>query len=318
MKTRKREIAKAGIFGSKDNPQIVNEKDLKEIAETFAEIKKAPVSLNGHWPDPASPRLGNVVSVSYDEKAQTLTGEIEEEDALAESVDAGYYPDVSIGAKQRASDGKMYLHHLAYLGEEPPAIKDLVKEIKTDLGIAAGDAARGRVLPSPSQKRLYLCDIPPENQFFENKEQAPAGCSGGGNNQVKEVNMTEEEAQKLREENERLKAENDKNALALSDAEKREKEADRERLKAAMDGAKTPQAIREKALRLCDAMDNGKTIELSDTEAPEGKRSVSAADCLLEIITAFPKPVETGVMNLSDGDGAASAENSKRINFNNI
>jgi hypothetical protein len=127
MKTRKREIAKVGIFGSKDNPQIVNEKDLKEITETFAEIKKAPVSLNGHWPDPASPRLGNVINVTYDETTQTLTGEIEEEDALAESVDAGYYPDVSIGARQRASDGKMYLHHLAYLGEEPPAIKDLVK-----------------------------------------------------------------------------------------------------------------------------------------------------------------------------------------------
>jgi hypothetical protein len=135
--------------------------------------------------------------------------------------------------------------------------------------------------------------------------------------------MTDEEAQKLREENERLKAENEKNALALSDAEKRKKEADRERLKTAMDGAKIPHAVREKALRLCDAMDGGKTIELSDTEAPEGKRSVSAADCLIEIITAFPKPVETGVMNLSDGHDtegidAASAGNVSRIKFSNI
>jgi hypothetical protein len=130
--------------------------------------------------------------------------------------------------------------------------------------------------------------------------------------------MTDEEAQKLREENERLKKENETKELALSDAEKQKKEADRNRLKAEMDSKGVPQAIREKALRLCDAIDNGKTIELSDTEAPEGKRSVSAADCLIEIITSFPKPVETGVMNLSDGDGAASAENSKRINFNNI
>ena len=179
MKIRKREIAKVGIFGSKDNPQIVNEKDLKEIAETFAEIQKAPISLNGHWPDPASPRLGNVASVSYDETTQTLTGEIEEEDALAEAVDAGYYPDVSIGARQRASDGKMYLHHLAYLGEEPPAIKDLVKEIKTDLGIAAADAAGGRILPSPTEKRLYLSENPPE--YFLNKNmgmESPVPKSG--------------------------------------------------------------------------------------------------------------------------------------------
>jgi hypothetical protein len=336
MKIRKREIAKVGIFGSKDNPQIVNEKDLKEIAETFAEIKKAPVSLNGHWPDPASPRLGNVVGVSYDEKTQTLTGEIEEEDALAESVDAGYYPDVSIGAKQRASDGRMYLHHLAYLGEEPPAIKDLVKEIKADLGIAAGDAAGVRVLPSPSEKRLYLSDIPPENKNFLNdmesgpqsgtgQPSSPEGRAGGGadsaKNQSKEVNVTEEEARKLRQENERLKAENEEKKLALSDAEKRKREADRERLKAAMDSAKVPQAAREKALRLCDAMEGGKTIELSDTEAPEGKRSVSAAVCLIEIVTAFPKPVETGVMNLSDGSGtddAASAGKAGRISFNAI
>ena len=130
--------------------------------------------------------------------------------------------------------------------------------------------------------------------------------------------MTDEEAQKLRDENERLKKENEAKELALSDAEKQKKEADRNRLKAEMDSKGVPQAIREKALRLCDAIDNGKTIELSDTEAPEGKRSVSAADCLIEIITAFPKPVETGVMNLSDGDGAESAGNSKRINFNNI
>jgi hypothetical protein len=128
--------------------------------------------------------------------------------------------------------------------------------------------------------------------------------------------VTEEEARKLREENERLKAENDKNVLLLSDAEKQKKESDRERLKAAMDAKGVPQAVREKALRLCDAMDNGKTIELSDTEAPEGKRKVSAADCLIEIVTAFPKPVETGVMNLSDG--SAGNDTAQRIKLTNI
>ena len=333
MKIRKREIAKVGIFGSKDNPQIVNEKDLKEIVETFAEIQKAPISLNGHWPDPASPRLGNVTGVSYDETAQTLTGEIEEEDALADAVDAGYYPDVSIGAKQRASDGKMYLHHLAYLGEEPPAIKDLVKEIKNDLGIAAADAAGGRILPSPTEKRLYLSDTPPENKkkFDMQRESTPkpgaeqtaspaegSGAAGGGDDSAQtneEDTVTEAEAQKLREENERLKAENEKSALALSDAKKNKQDADRERLKAAMDGKKVPQGIREKALRLCDALEGGKTIELSDTEAPGGKRSVSPTDCLIEIVTSFPQPVETGAMNLSDGDADGNAG---RINFNAI
>jgi hypothetical protein len=325
MKKRKREIAKVGIFGPKDNPQIVTEKDLKEIEETFPEIKKAPVSLNGHWPDPSAPRLGNVVSVSYDEATKTLTAEIEEKEALAESVDAGYYPDVSIGAKQRASDGKMYLHHLAYLGEEPPAIKDLTKGIKTDLGIAAADAADGRILPSPSEKQLYLSDTPPENLLKENMEPDPnpgaeqkpsspeassgaAGRGGGSAKPNEEASpMTEAEIQKMREENERLKAENAQKDIALSDADRRKQEADRERLKAAMDGAKVPQGVREKALRLSDALDGGKTIELSDAGAAEGKRTVSPMDCLVELVAAFPKPVETGAMNLSDGDSAAAA-----------
>ncbi|MCL2762223.1 MAG: hypothetical protein FWD36_03320 [Treponema sp.] len=315
MKIRTREIAKVGIFGSKDNPQIVTEKDLKEIAETFADIKKAPISLSGHWPDASSPRLGNVVSVSYDESTQSLTGEIEEEDALADAVDSGYYPDVSIGARQRASDGKMYLHHLAYLGEEPPAIKDLVKEIKNELGLAASDTADCRRLPSPSEKQMYLSDTPPENILNEDIPESPP--VGNSTNQIKEKTVTEDEAKKLREENDRLKKEAEQNALALSDAENSKKKADQERLKAAMENAKVPNPVREKALRLCDTLDNGKTIELSDAEAPEGKRTVSAVDCLIELISAFPKPVQTGVMNLSDGDDAASAD-ATRINFANI
>jgi hypothetical protein len=335
MKTRTREIAKAGIFGSKDNLQIVNEKDLKEIAETFKEIKKAPVSLNGHRPNAFSPRLGNVVSVSYNETTQTLIGEIEEKDALAEAVDAGYYPDVSIGARQRASDHKMYLHHLAYLGEEPPAIKDLVEDIETDLGIAAVDAFSGRILPSPSEKQLYLSDTPPENKKNLNSEMEStpnsgteqpsspdggSGAAGSGDDSAKpnkEVNVTDAEAQALREENDRLKADNEKKNLALSDAEKQKKETDRERLKAAMDSAKVPQGVREKVLRLSDSLESGKTLELSDSEAPEGKRSVSAVDCLVEIISAFPQPVETGVMNLSDG-GDSPAGDPARIKFANI
>ena len=339
MKTRKREIAKVGIFGTKDNPQIVTENELKEIAETFPEIKKAPVSLSGHWPDASSPRLGNVVSVTYDNKTKTLTGEIEEEDKLAEAVDAGYYPDVSIGARQRASDSKMYLHHLAYLGEEPPAIKDLIKEIKEDLGIAAADKGMSRRFPSPSEKRLYLSDTPPENFEPEGKQNNRDSSSSGklpeesgsaGNaakaasaakNQSKETTVTEEEARKLREKNEKLEAENkklqDEKTIALSDAEKQKKESDRERLKAAMESKKIPNPVREKALRLCDSLDSGKTIELSDSEAPEGKRKVSAVDCLIELVNSYTPAVKEGTLNLSDGDNTGSAE-SKRINFANI
>jgi len=306
MKTRTREIAKAGIYGSKDDPQIVTEHDLKEIAETFGEIKTAPITF-GHWSSAASPRLGNVVSVSYNPKTKSLTAELEEDDLLAAAVDAGYYPDVSIRSKQRASDGKMYLMHLAYLGQESPAIKDLEKSVQGQLGIAASEGSGVKAFPSPSGKQLYLSDTPPENFLRSEDTENP---------HEEDSSMTEEEARKLREENERLKAENQRKDLALSDAEKRGREADRDRLKAAMDARQVPRGIQAKALRLCLSLENGKTIELSDADAPEGKRDVTPADCLIEIITALPKPVQTGVLNLSDGEGPQP--DTARVDFGKI
>jgi hypothetical protein len=335
MKLRRRELAKVGIFGSKDDPKIVTEKDLKEIVETFPEIKSAPVQF-GHWSSPEAPRLGKVVSVNYDETSQTLSGEIEEDDVLAEAVDAGYYPDVSLGAKQRASDGKMYLQHLAYLGQEAPSIKDLVNEIKEPLGIAASDSGTCRMFPSPSEKRLYLSDTPPNNIFYANKnnlDETPnpsdepsvsedSGNTGGGGDSAKntqqEVFMTEDEAKKLQEENERLKADNEAKELALSDAAKQQKTADRERLKTAMNG-KIPKAQQDKVFAIGDSLDNGKTLELSDEAAPDGKRKASPVDLLVEVISALPLPVEPGVLNLSDGGNAdGSAGNPGRINFSAI
>jgi len=63
MKTRTRELAKPGIYGTVDNLTIVTERDLIEISETFPDIKKAPISMNGHWPDLAKPRFSNVIGV---------------------------------------------------------------------------------------------------------------------------------------------------------------------------------------------------------------------------------------------------------------
>jgi hypothetical protein len=131
--------------------------------------------------------------------------------------------------------------------------------------------------------------------------------------------MTEEEAKKLREENERLKQEAQAKDLALSEAAKQRRQASRERLKSVMDEKGIPKPVQEKALSLSDSLEGGKTVELSDSGAPEGKRSVSPADCLIEIISAFTKPVEAGVINLSDGgDAAGSPCKTGRINFNNI
>jgi hypothetical protein len=102
------------------------------------------------------------VSVYCDTGGNSLYADIEEEDVLADAVDAGYYPDVSIGAKARASDGKMSLRHLAYLGQEAPAVKNMIAEIKEPLGIAAADAEGITVFPPPvTQTRERSGSKPP-------------------------------------------------------------------------------------------------------------------------------------------------------------
>lgn len=302
MKIRKRELAKVGVFGSVKNPVMVTERDLQQIAETFAEIKKAPIKLGDHWSSD-KPRLGNVVSVVYDKTAKTLSGEIEEREELSKAVDDGFYPDCSIGAKRRASDGKMYLHHLAYLGDEPPAIKDLYSSLAKELNedeIAASDSGVN-MMPSAKSRMLYLSDSPPEH-----KDEKPiAGTDDGGtstppsesaSNQEKESSMTEEEIKRIQAENDALKSENERKDKMLSDSFLQKRNAEKEMLKKAASGKVTAAQLEELML-LADSFEDGKTLELSDSN---GKRSASPAQLLTEIFEGMPKRMQEGALNLSD------------------
>ena len=284
MKIRKREIARAraGIFGTKDDPKYVTNRDIKEIAETFAGIKTAPVQF-GHSSNAADPRLGAVVSVYSDSEGNTLYADIEETDVLSDAVDSGYYPDVSIGAKQRAGDGKMYLHHLAYLGQESPAVKNMIAEIKEPLGIAAADAEGLVIFPLLKDFQMNLSEpVRPKKE---------------------DCTVTKEEAEKLRAENGRLKEELEKRDLALSDSQEKKREADIERLKAAMNGAGTPIGLQERFIQIAGVFDPGKSIELSD--ASGGKKSINPVDALIQAVSAIPPPVQTGALKLSDHDNGS-------------
>lgn len=304
MKIRKRELAKAGIFGSIDNPVVVKESELEEIAETFPEIKKAPVKLGGHWTE-NRPRLANVISVTYDKKTKTLLGEVEEQDELSAAVDAGYYPDVSIGAKQRASDGKMYLHHLAYLGDEPPQIKDLESQIAENLSeaeknIAASDATSDKdVRPYPSTAEKQLCLSDTENQ----KEK----INDGGLS----MEMTEEEIKAMKAENERLKAEHESKDKMLSDCMAAARERDKEALRKAAEG-KVTQPQMDSLMALCDSFQDGKTIELSDSDGK--KKTENPISVLTGIFESLKPKVEPGTLNLSDSE----PKEVEPLNFNVI
>lgn len=301
MKTRTREIARAGVFGSRDSPEVVTERDLREIAETFAEIKTAPVKLGGHWTE-SRPRLGNVVAVRYDPATRTLFGTVEEHDVLARAVDeGGFYPDVSIGAKARASDGRMYLHHLAYLGDEPPAIKDLEQAIATEIQdgeaaatpvAAADDSSALRTFPGPNAAELLLSDT------------GPAQPEKTGSKQTTEDLMTKDETEALREENARLKADLEAKEKLLSDSMAAQHAADREALKKACEGKVTDSEM-EQLLRLSDSLADGRTAALSDG----GKRTAERpAQVLARIFQNVPRKVEPGILALSDPAPAARTE----------
>lgn len=300
MKTRKREIAKVGVFGSLENPTAVRESDLLEIVETFKDQKTAPIKLGSHWSE-NRPRLGQVVALEYDKKTKSLMATIEEQDVLAKAVDEdGYYPDVSIGAKQRASDGKMYLHHLAYLGDEPPAIKDLEQQIAKDMeeaekqAIAASDAEKDFVVfPGTNEKVLALSD-------------------GIKKEEKKEVSMTEAEFKAMQEENARLKAENEAKDKMLSDSAKAQLEREKEDLRKAAEG-KVTQPEMEKLMALADTFGEAKTIELSDSNG--GTKSERPLAVLAGIFAGMSQKVETGEMNLSDSDSAPAAE---KLNYSAV
>lgn len=313
MKTRTREIAKVGVFGSIENPTAVRESDLMEIAETFKEIKTAPIKLGAHWSEDR-PRLGQVVAVEYDKKNKRLMATIEEQDALAKAVDEdGYYPDVSIGAKQRANDGKMYLHHLAYLGDEPPAIKDLEQQIAKDMeeaektDIAASDAEKDFfVFPHPGAKMLVLSDSSTTHEpLLDENKKDPKETSGKSMSEElpsesnKEGQMTEKEIKAMQEEYARLKADNEAKDKLLSDSVHAQHLKEKEELRKAAEG-KVTQPEMEKLMALADSFEEAKTIELSDSDG--NKKTERPLSVLAGIFAGVNAKVEAGEINLSDGE----------------
>ena len=119
--------------------------------------------------------------------------------------------------------------------------------------------------------------------------------------------MTNEEAQKLREENERLKSELEKRNVELSDSAKQKTAAYAERLKSALNAARLPAIQQERFLQIAAAIDPEKTIELSDIMGRTEK--MSAIHALILAVSCIPPPVQTGQLDLSDLDGQ---DNSKR------
>lgn len=323
MNTRTRIIARVGTFGSSENPQTVTLNDLSEIVQSFETNGVAPIIL-GHSFGASSPRFGEVIKLKLD--GENLVAEVSEHDVLSQAVDAGYYPDVSIGAKRSAETGKLYLHHLAYLGEEPPAIKDLRNKIQTDLqAIAASDklgvitfptitgsllklklSDQGDTMNELAMLKEQLAQLEKENAELKEKLRT----SGDGNNS--------DELQNLKAENEQLKAklktlqEKYPDDVSLSDASpevkallKELRKTKRESLLALCDGKVTPACTSLIAL-LADHLPTSE-ITLSDGKV------LSHYDLLFKLVENLPELSLGEQITLSDSQAQTQDKNQKRV-----
>ena len=107
-----------------DNGKRLTPEIIQEVVETFSEVKEAPVTV-GHTYADYMPAFGWVKSVWANEDFTLLFGEVELLPPLKDFFEEGYYKKWSVGIRKRPRDGKRYLHHLAFLGAVPPAIKGL-------------------------------------------------------------------------------------------------------------------------------------------------------------------------------------------------
>lgn len=329
MKTIKRELAHVGMFGS-DGAKVTKQ-DLADCAETFD--GKCPVSL-GHKLVDWMPKFGNVVKVALERDGESLAGDVELNDLLADAVDDKLYEDISVGIQTRKSDGKRYLHHLAYLGAVPPKIRDL--KMFEDIGVVYCGEDEGVVLFADSAPGMEPSDSPQDvadalrriadkgragwafedvtkalaeltsiaTEMLVNGAKIPNSLKAPIQSLADQVEKMEtageagkEEDVAAKEELDATKAELEETKKNLADAKAGALVTAKEGIKEAMKG-KIPKAQQGLVLELADRLADGETIELAD-EGGE-KKKVSGLEVLRRVLESIPKPLIEGREDFSD------------------
>lgn len=278
MKRMKLELARVGIFGQ--DGATVTKGALREVAETFA--GRAPIVI-GHNLADFMPAFGYVVGVDFDEEAETLSGDVELTDVMADAYDTGYYRNWSIGIRRRAEDGKAYIHHLAMLGQAPPKIKDL-NVIAASEAVNLSEVAEHWTTERPEDEGGGDADPPEAADTPARLSDEHAGPTAQeAADQLKEHEMSDSE---------KLKATEQK----LSEAVGRIRASAKQNLMQAVEG-RLPKEKHGLVLELADRLPVDDRIELADGGE---KRTVSTMDLLSEIFSAIPAPVRQGEAELSD------------------
>ena len=278
---RRIELARVGAHGQNGIP--VTAADLAEIAVTFREQKTAPIVI-GHSLADWMPQFGEVTSVEFNATTGVLEGDIELNELLAESWTKKLYTQWSISAPRRASDGKRFLHHLAFLGATPAAVKGLkvLEAINLSdvdrrdyIAIVAGDARREESMNMEELQREFSAER--VKREAAEAELASLRQKAAG---------TEKVTQEL----------SDANAK-LAETTRQIKAAKIAALKTSAAG-RVPSELINDLVAIADQLDPASTIELSDTAGKTEK--VGSIELLERIVKALPRQVTEGELNLGD------------------
>ena len=127
-------LAKVGSFGSAENVQTITLETLQQIEKNFKGNVPITLDLQGHPQKEVLnyPKFGEVSNIWIEN--DVLYGLLDLQPVLANAIDNGFYNSWSIGAKVN-TENEYYLHHLALLGEMPPAIKEVRETILKELEI---------------------------------------------------------------------------------------------------------------------------------------------------------------------------------------
>jgi hypothetical protein len=338
MKTIKRELAHVGMFGP--DGVTITRKHLEDCAQTFD--GKCPATL-GHRLADWMPKFGNVKAVELQNDGDSLVGDVEVNDLLADAVDAKFYEDVSVGIQKRKSDGKYYLHHLAFLGAVPPKIRDL--KVFDDLGVvhcgededvimfasSPADPDQAAVAPDEISKALQrIADKGrsgwPLHDALEALEELTAWATemllSGAKipdslreqvqafaDQITQAGEAgkEENVLQMKEELEAANAKLEANKKELADAKATILASVKETLRSAMKG-RIPVAKQNLVLALADQLVDVGPIDLADTEDATKTTKTSALEILRRVLESIPLPVVEGREDLGD----LPAEDAKR------
>ncbi len=293
------QLARTGVFGQAGTP--VTKKDLEEIVETFS--GDSPITL-GHQLADYGPAFGQVTSVSLNEEngQPVLEGDIEIHQLLADAVEEGFYKKWSIGAPKRASDGKRYLHHLAFLGAVPPKVPGL-KELAVNLADCPTEAIfnfgdledQASFLARMGQEREHL------KWRLEDVKAIIDRIAGWGLEMAVSGSVPTEfkdQVQALSDILTKNSPDPEKDALKaqLASAQKASRDSLLSGLQASISG-KVPAASLPLVMALADRLDLEEEFELADGEETI---KLKGAALLKKIFESLPLPVKPGAHQFTD------------------